>query len=156
MLIRSEVGLLPADDATREWFGKLRIGSSVVAKVSSPRNPLFHRKFFALLNYAFEHWADEQSKYALGLEYKGERVQPDFERFRKDITILAGKHHAVVNIKGEVRVEADSISFGSMAEDEFQKLYSQVIEVLLTRVFKASHWTEQALRDVIDGLVEFA
>lgn len=152
MLIRSEVGLLPADNKTRAWFDKLKIGASVAAQVTQPRNPAFHRKFFALLQYGFEHWADTQK----GLEYKGESVQPDFERFRKDITILAGRHHAVVNIRGEVRVEADSISFGSMTEDEFQKLYSQVIEVLLTRVFKASHWTEQALRDVIDGLVEFA
>lgn len=152
VMVRSEVGMLPADNKTREWFSKLKIGATVLSSVTQPRNPAFHRKFFALLKYGFEHWADTQQ----GVEYKGEAVQPDFERFRKDITILAGRYHAVVNIKGEVRMEADSISFSNMDAEAFEKLYSQVIEVLLTRVFKSSHWTEQALRDVIDGLVEFA
>lgn len=152
MLIRSEVGLLPADNQTREWFSKVKVGSVIMAQVTKPRNPHFHRKFFALMNYGFEHWADTQQ----GILYKDMEVQPDFERFRKDITILAGRYHAVVTIKGDVRMEADSISFSNMAEDEFQRLYSQVIDVMLNRVFKGSQWTEQALRDVIDGLVEFA
>jgi hypothetical protein len=152
MLIRSEVGLLPADNDTREWFAKLRIGASVLAKVVQPRNPAFHRKFFALLQYGFEHWAETQQPQ----EYKGEAVQPNFERFRKDITILAGYGRPVVNIRGDVRMEADSISFGSMSAETFEKLYSAVIDVLLTRVFKGPQWTERELRDVVDGLVEFA
>lgn len=152
VMVRSEIGLLPADNKTREWFSKLKIGAQIMAQVTQPRNPAFHRKFFALLNYGFEHWAETQK----GVEYKGEPVQPDFERFRKDITILAGHYHAVVTIKGQVRMEADSISFASMNQEEFEKLYSQVIEVLLTRVFKASHWTEEALRSVIEGICEFA
>jgi hypothetical protein len=152
LLLRSEVGLLPADSATREWFSKLKVGKTVVANVSAPRNPLFHRKFFALLQYAFEHWSETNQ----GIEYKGQMVQPDFERFRKDITILAGRYRPVVNIKGEVRVEADSISFARMNAEDFEKLYSQVIQVLLTRVFTASHWNEQALREVVEGICEFA
>lgn len=152
VMVRSELGMMPADNKTREWFSKLKIGSTVLAQVTKPRNPAFHRKFFALLQYGFEHWAETQQ----GILYKDIEVQPDFERFRKDIIILAGKHHAVVTIKGDVRMEADSISFSNMTQEEFEKLYSQVIEVLITRVFKASHWTEQALRDVIEGLVEFA
>jgi hypothetical protein len=152
MLIRSEVGLLPADDATRAWFAKLKIGASVVAKVTAPRNPLFHRKFFALLQYAFDCWREMAAE----VEYKGVPVEPDFERFRKDITILAGRFRPVVNIKGELRVEADSISFAAMNTEQFEQLYSQVIQVLLARVFNSSAWDEKKLRDVIDGIVGFA
>lgn len=149
--MRSEVGLLPADSPTREWFSKLKIGKTVIANVSAPRNPAFHRKFFALLQYAFEYWSEMKG----GIEYKGQLVQPDFERFRKDITILAGRYRPVVNIKGEVRVEADSISFARMSQEEFEKLYSQVIQVLLTRVFTDPRWDEKALREVVEGICDF-
>lgn len=152
VMVRSEIGLLPADNKTREWFSKLKIGAQIMAQVTQPRNPAFHRKFFALLNYGFEHWAETQK----GVEYKGEPVQPDFERFRKDITILAGRYHAVVTIKGQVRMEADSISFSNMDQTAFQALYSQVIQVLLTRVFTSKNWTEERLREVVDQIVEFA
>lgn len=151
LLIRSEVGLIPANDESREWFSKLKIGGSVLAKVTSPRNPLFHRKMFALFQYAYEYWSDMAPK----LNYKGVEVLPDFDRFRRDITILAGFHHAVVNLKGEVRFEADSLSYGSMSPESFEKLYSQVIQVLLTRVFIAKQWDEDELRAIVEQICEF-
>lgn len=150
--IRSEMGLMPATDESRQWFSKLRIGARIEADMVQPRNPMFHRKFFALLQFAFEHWSDT----APPLKYKDMDVQPDFERFRKDIVILAGRFKPVVNLKGELRIEADSISFAKMSEQDFQLLYSQTIQVLLGRVFKGEQWSENHLREVIDQIVGFA
>lgn len=150
--IRSTAGLVPQDEETREWFAKVKLGGLVFARVHQPRNPAFHRKMFALFKYAYDFWSET----APTSTYKGERVLPDFERFRKDITIIAGFHHAVVNLRGEVRMEADSLSFGSMSAEEFEKLYSAVINVLLQRVFIGNTWSEEQLRSIVDGIVEFS
>lgn len=150
--IRAQSGLVPADDETRQWFGKLRMGAAVAARVSQTRNPLFHRKMFALMQLAFEHWSDT----APAVQFRGETVRPDFERFRKDVTILAGKFHTVVNIKGELRIEADSLAYGKMNNEEFEQLYSSILGVLMTRVFTGPQWTEQKVRDVVDELAGFA
>lgn len=152
LLVRAQMGLMPADDATREWFSKLKMGATVRAECTQPRNAQFHRKMFALFQYAYEYWSDMAPR----LTYKGVEVQPDFDRFRRDITILAGFHHAVVNLKGEVRFEADSLSYGSMSPESFEKLYSQVIQVLLTRVFIAKQWDEDKLREIVEQICEFA
>lgn len=150
--MRGTAGLVPSDEETREWFTKIKLGSLVFAKVHQPRNPAFHRKMFALFTYAYDYWSET----APGATYKGEKVLPDFDRFRKDITIIAGFHHAVVNLRGEVRMEADSLSLGSMSAEEFEKLYSAVINVLLQRVFTGKTWSEEQLRSIVDGLVEFS
>lgn len=152
LLVKSNVGFLPATDESREWYSKLKMGATIEAKVTQPRNPLFHRKMFALFKLGFDHWAETAPR----MEYKGEEVHPDFERFRKDITILAGKWHSTVNLKGEVRIEADSLKYGSMTNEAFEELYSAVIGVLMTRVFTGPQWTEDRLREVVDELAGFA
>ena len=154
--LKAATGLIPADDPTREWFTKVKLSGMVFAKVAQPRNPQFHRKMFALFNYGFDYWAESAEPKV----YKGQPVQPNFDRFRKDITILAGYYHPVFNIKGEIRMEADSISYAAMDETRFEQLYSKVIDVLLKKVFSRRGiggvaWTEEKLRGVVDGLLEF-
>ena len=151
-LIRTAQGLGPYSEDTEAWLAKIKPGAMVFAKVSQPRNPIFHRKAFALLKYAFDYWAET----APPQKYKGADVHPDFERFRRDITILAGHYHTTVNLKGEVRLEADSWAFGSMSAEQFETLYSKLMEVLLQRVFTAKRWNEEQLREIVDGLVGFA
>ena len=149
---RSEVGLLPASDESREWFSKLKIGATVEADFVQPRNPKFHAKFFALIAFAFEHWADTAPR----IKYKDIDVEPDLTRFRKDITIMAGRYKPVINVKGELRIEADSISFAKMSTEEFEALYSQTIQVLLSKVFKdGGKWNEAYLREIVDQISGF-
>jgi hypothetical protein len=88
-------------------------------------------------------------------EYKGEPVMPSFERFRKDVTILAGHHHPVVNLKGELRMEADSIAFGNMSEEEFEKLYNATLAVLVHKVMRG-RVSEARLREMAEAVEEFA
>jgi hypothetical protein len=150
--VRSEVGLLPADSASREWFSKLKVGARVEGTFVEPRNPAFHRKVFALLNLGFEYWSET----AKPLEYKGEPVLPDFERFRKDITVMAGFYKAVVNLKGEVRLEPESLAFGSMSQERFEQLYNALIQTLVRLVYKNdARWPESAIRATVDSIVEF-
>ena len=151
--MRSEVGLLPADDPSRAWFAPLKIGTEVEGEFTQPRNPKFHRRFFALLNLGYDYWSETVEPQ----EHKGVPIQTDFERFRKDVIIMSGFFKTVVNIKQELRLEAESIAFGSMSEERFEKLYSAVIGTLLKIVFKNdAQWSEPRLRTLVDEICGFS
>lgn len=48
--------LVPAEEKDREQITKLPHGAMLRAKITVPRNPKFHRKYFALLQMAFDYW----------------------------------------------------------------------------------------------------
>jgi hypothetical protein len=139
--------LIPADPQAAEFIAKIKLGGAVKAKVTRQRNPAFHRKMFALLNLGFEAWEPQ------GKEYKGEPVAKNFEQFRNDVTVLAGYYDTAITLKGETRLTAKSISFGAMDEDEFGKLYNEVVNVLLARVL--TRYTRDDLDEVIERLMAF-
>jgi Protein of unknown function (DUF1367) len=152
---KGTAGLIPACEEANEWLRRKKLGATILVEPREMRNGAFHRKYFALLNLAFDYWRDN----AETLEYKGQNVFPHFDRFRRDVIILAGFYRPVTNIKGEVRLEAESISFAAMDEERFEKLYSATINVLLERVFNGKicpKWTEQELRSVAQQILEFA
>lgn len=139
--------LAPADPQAVEYLSKLKIGQIVRAEVTRPRNYRFHKKLFALLNFAFDTWEPTAK------EYKGQPVQKNFEQFRRDVTILAGYYESSYNLKGEVRLTPKSISFASMDEDEFQALYSSVISVILSKIL--TKYTREDLDTVVENLLRF-
>lgn len=139
--------LVPVDAQAEEYIAGMKVGAAVTATVKRHRNPQFHRKFFALLNFAFDAWEPE------GKEYKGEPVRKEFEQFRNDVVILAGYYTTSINLRGEVRLTAKSISFAAMDEDEFSKLYSAVVDVILTRIL--TKYTKEDLDQVVERLLRF-
>lgn len=129
-LIKTPNGsLAPADGQSAEILRKQKVGQGFMVRLKRVRNIKFHRKFFALLTYAFDSWEPENK------EYRGKPVAKNFDQFRRDIIILAGFYETAIRLDGSVRVTAKSISFASMDEDEFEILYSAVIDVLLQRIF---------------------
>lgn len=140
--------LVPVDQQAMDELAKLKVGQGVRVKVTRMRNYKFHRKLFALLNVAFDAWEP------LALEYKGEKVAKNFERFRSDVTVLAGYYEATVNLRGETRLEPKSISFSSMDQDEFEKLYSAVIDVVLQRIL--TNYTRDDLDNVVEQVLRFS
>lgn len=149
-MVKRGGALVPAYDDTAERMRGVKEGKLVMVALKQPRNPRFHGKFFALLNFAFQYWEPEHE------EIDGMTVEKDFERFRKDATILAGYRHAVVNMKGDVRYEADSISFGSMDEEEFHKLYKSVFNVLWRMVMsKVPGMTEEEAENAINQMLSY-
>lgn len=148
MLMKGPGGMLiPADPGATEFIEKMRLGIGVRAKITKVRNIGFHRKFFALLQVGFEAWETPAQEYA------GMRVEKDFERFRKDVTILAGHYTPVFNMKGEVRLEPKSIAFGNMEQDEFEKVYSACMNVLLRRVL--TRYTKADVDRVVEKIIQF-
>lgn len=155
LFLKSQHGLVPASEAAVEWLKRKKLGATILVDAREMRNAAFHAKFFALMHLAYDYWSEGVDT----LEYKGEPVHPEFDRFRKDVTILAGFYHSVVNLKGEVRIEADSLKWASMSEETFTKLYDATIRVLLRRVFNGKvcpSWTEEQLRRVAEQILEFA
>lgn len=55
-LIRTTHGLVPATEADRELVQKWKAGQVIHGKFARMRNARFHRKFFSMLDLAFEYW----------------------------------------------------------------------------------------------------
>lgn len=146
-LIRTPSGFTPASEEDFEACLRFRVGLEVRADIVQPRNVRFHRKFFAMLKVGFDAWEPPEKV------YRGLPVQKNFERFRKDCTIAAGYYEPVANLKGDVRAEAKSISFASMDEAEFEKVYSDVANVILQRVL--TNYTRADLDRVVEEIVRF-
>lgn len=141
--------LVPHDEAAEAFIQKMKAGELTHADFKRVRNYRFHKKYFALLDFAFDQWEPSG-----GLQYKGMPVAKNKERFRKDLTILAGFYESTVNLRGEVRLEAKSIGFAQMDEVEFEKLYSATVDVILQRIL--TKYTRDDLDEVINQLLRFA
>ena len=112
-----------------------------------PRNYKFLQKFMVLMQYSFDNWEPDQ------VTYKGEIVAKEFNRFRKDITIMAGHHYTTFDFNGNVHLHAKSIAFGSMEEEDFEKLYSAVIDVILKKVL--TNYSREDLDEVVRNILSF-
>jgi Protein of unknown function (DUF1367) len=152
---KGSTGLMPACEEATQWLSKKKLGAVILVEPREMRNGKFFKKWFALVEMAYGYWSEAIET----LEYKGQPVRPSFLRFRKDLTIMAGYYDAVVNLKGEVRIEAASIAWANMDEQTFTQLYDATIQVLLAKVFNGTvckQWTERQLRDVAAQILEFA
>lgn len=155
ILIKSQQILLPGTDEAAEWLGKKKQGATIRAELQEMRNGAFFRKWWALVKYAFDQWSETCEPE----QYKGMPVQPDFDRFRKDVTILAGFRTATWNIKGELRVEAESLKWANMSEERFAQLYEATLRALTQAVFngkRCRRYTPQQLADIHEYIWSFA
>ena len=134
-------GLAPDDIEATKLLERYKLGDVLSAEVKKPRNYEFHKKFFALMHYAFDQWEPE------GMPEK------NFERFREDITIAAGYYDLVPAINGELRAKAKSISFASMSEFEFEELYDAAVNALLKWVLR--NHTRDDVDRVMTQIAEF-
>lgn len=90
--------------------------------MTKPRNYEFLKKYFALLNTAFELWESPDG------------VIKSFDNFRDEVTIGAGYYEQVWSIGGILKLIPKSISFSKMDEAEFEKVYSNTIDYILWHV----------------------
>jgi hypothetical protein len=145
--------LIPVEQEAANFTRNLRLGESVRVTVTKVRNVQFHRKYFALINYAFDCFEPEDVEIPQYLSQIGVVPEKNIDRFRKDLTILAGYYDATIRVNGEIRLEAKSIAFGNMDEDTFNDLYQKTIDVVLKYVLR--NFTDAELKNTVDGLMEF-
>lgn len=121
--------LAPACDMELEKLSTFKNHVQYTVEIKKTRNPLFHKKVFSFLHYCFEHWSSER-------EFLSESKQ--FDVFRAHLTVLAGFYDEFVSIHGEVRIEAKSISYSSMSQNEFEELYNALIQAAMRNIFHTS------------------
>ena len=137
----------PSAEEDREKFDKLKSMGLFKCTIKQERDPIKHRKFFAMLEVGFDAFHPPYR------EYKGLPVFKDFDRFRKDVIIAAGFYEVVFDIRGRLRFKHESMSFGSMSQDRFEKLYNGCCQVLLNNVL--SNYTRGDLDNLVDKLIRF-
>jgi len=119
---------VPANDMEAVNIDKFKTNEIYEAEIKLHRNPQFHSKMFVFFHFCFENW-----KASSGLEFMDEKGQ--FEVFRKNLTVLAGYYDQFYNLKGEVRIEAKSLSYSNMKEDEFRQCYIAITNAAMKHIF---------------------
>ena len=118
-LIKNLNGVLkPAYDSDYELVKKIPLNEPITFEWSKPRNYKFHKKFFALIN----------------LVYQNQEQYNNIEHLRKELTICAGHYDLIFDLDtGQQKKEAQSIKFSSIDEIEFNKIYNDVLEVVVNK-----------------------
>ena len=119
----------PAHETDLERLQRFKNGEQYTAEIKLTRNPAFHRKVFAFFNFCFAHWNADRTPLANADE------ATQFDRFRKDLTILAGFYEQTVRLNGDIRTEAKSLAYSNMDPDEFERCYKSLINAAIKHVF---------------------
>jgi len=142
--------LLPENQESADYIHKMKYGTIISANFTKPRNYSFHKKYFALIKFAYENWQPTELEDS---RWEGVVPEKSFDRFRKDLVILSGHFEAVYRIDGSVRVEAKSISFAKMTEESFSELYNSTTTVVLEKIL--TNYTREDLDTVLEKLERF-
>ena len=113
--IKTQTGLIPDCDETREILKKIKNGDGVILDYKPKRNFKFHRRLFALLNLIFEN----QDYYK------------SIDNILEMCKFKAGYFETIITHKGEKHYKTKSIAFDEMDNAEFEKFYSKCIDVAL-------------------------
>lgn len=108
----------PAGARNYDKSKKVPYGDLIEVDYIKKRNIGLHRKFFALINMAFDNLPEK-------FNYKTE------EELRYNLTIAAGFYEYNTFLDGTISKKAMSIAFDKLDDTEFEKLYQAVIDVIL-------------------------
>ena len=116
-----------------ETAKKIPVNDPIEYEFKKVRNYKFHKKFFALVNLVFNN----------------QEIYNNIEHLRKELIISAGHYELIFDLEtGEQKKEALSIKFSSMDEIEFNKVYSDVLNVIVNK-FKFDK------QDIIDNIEQY-
>lgn len=120
-------GLVPLYDSDYDLKKRLRVGSIVKCKVSNPRNYEHHKKFFALVRLTFDNLPSNLAEH-----WQVHNEEDMLRRFKRDL----GYYTVAINERGEREIEYQSISFAAMEQYEFERFYTQCIDLVLYKYIK--------------------
>ena len=66
---------------------------------------------------------------------------------------MSGHYNAVYRLDGTIRIEAKSMAFGSMNEEQFNELYNATFDLILDKVLTT--YTNKDLQKVIKEIEDF-
>lgn len=141
--------LMPASPLDAAALQRFKAGSVVRGEFTEMRNGVFFRKWWVLAQFAFDIWKETTPAQT----FHGREVLPDFERFRKDLTIMAGFFRPVWNARQQMRIEPESISWAKMPPERFEQLYSATINAILQKIIPNAGYDDARLRATVDQLL---
>ena len=144
-LIKEAGALQPYDTESEEWLNSEPPGQYFNASITTPRNYKFHKKFFALLNLAFNHWNPEPVMTRHG------QAQKCRDQFREDLIILSGHYVITRRLDGTERIRAKSIKFSNMDEEEFTVLYDSIVTVIIQKILIG--WTVEEIQESVGNFL---
>jgi len=124
-------GLIPLYPSDQDEKKKLRIGGDYECDIKNPRNYEFHKKFFALIR----------------LGHNNTKMLLPENIYRKIMTMRAGYFETYDTGKG-IHYEPISISFSNMSQDEFQEVYSRVLDKIIEDIGSTK-------KEIEDQLINF-
>lgn len=146
-LVKALGGLIPSDADAQDWMERVKTGQVMRAEIKLMRNGGFHRKFMAMLNtaYANHEWPEIETKWG--------KAQCSFDMFRKYVTVRAGHYKVDLTPHGEPRVIPKSISWAKMDQPTFEKLYSDVLDVILQEFL--TNWKSGDMDKAVNQMLGF-
>ena len=118
--------LYPSDFEEKK---KLKLDQVYKVSITKPRNYQFHKKFFALVKIGCEN---------------SKNVDMPFNAYRNYITIKSGYADIYQTPKGTY-VQAKSISFSNMDEDEFTEVFNKVLDKIIIDIQADKEMIEREL-----------
>ena len=122
--------LSPASDEVADKLKKFQSGEIYPIEIKRARNPQFHGKVFSFFAFCFEHWSADKT------QWENMDSADQGTSFRKQLTILAGYSITTYSLDGTgFVIEAKSLRFGNMEQEEFEACYSALINAAIKSVF---------------------
>lgn len=120
-LVCTADGFKPATDEDYEAKKSIKNGTVCECVIKEYRNYKFLKKYFSLINCAWEFLSEEQQKFFYDSK----------DSFRKTVEVAAGHCEPVYNrTRNEWLDMPKSIAFDKLTESEFSQLYERVKDVL--------------------------
>lgn len=148
-LIKKGDLLLPVTSDDRDKVESLKENQILHCEATKKRNVKFHRKFMSLVSAAYDMFEPPE------VEIKGRMIAgtKDFDEFRKWLIVKAGYYDIIGYPDGGVRLRAKSIAFSNMDEEQFSKLFSNCIDVVIRYI--CVNFTEKELQDLVDRIMGY-
>ena len=132
--------LLPALPNDALLFESIKAGVPYAFDFKKKRNGKFHNKYFAMLDVVLhhtEHWEN-------------------VEQIRKRLLIQIGHFDMIWDaVSQELVPEAKSMSFASMDEVEFNRIYQDSLTVILKH-YMPPNWDTALFESAMNSIMDFA
>ena len=115
-IVKTNAGLLPADAEAEEVVKKWKVGHSISLTYAPARNPKFHRMIFAIAQNVVDN-APEKSYWS----------GKDAKHFIKAVELTIGMMEEIMDCNGQVHLQAKSIAYENMDDEEFKTLFDPMI-----------------------------
>lgn len=141
--IGGAVCLLPAtplDEIEMTKLGDKEVYKTTFTKM---RNWLFHKRFFAMLNFVFDNM-DDESKDRHNVHSVGQLLIW--------LKLKLGLYEAWVSPEGEVMYVPGSISFAAMDQDEFREFYKRTVDMIFAFLLPSD---QRHFESVVMNMVNF-